>query len=47
MWINNSIAKLLNKMVAKAANKIEKEYGFLFNGVIDELYNTVNNYGKI
>jgi hypothetical protein len=38
--------KLLNKMVAKAANKIEKEYGFLFNGIIDELYNTVNNYGK-
>jgi hypothetical protein len=38
--------KLLNKMVAKAANKIEKEYGFLFNGIINELYNIINNYDK-
>lgn len=39
--------KLLDKMVAKAAKKIEKEeYGFLFNGIIDELYNITDNYGK-
>lgn len=38
--------KLLKKMVAKAAKKIEKEYGFLFNGVIDELYNITENYAK-
>lgn len=38
--------KLLKKMVAKAAKKIDKEYGFLFNGIIDELYNITENYAK-
>jgi len=35
---------ILNKMVSIAAIKIDEEYGFLFNGAKDELYDIVSNY---
>ena len=38
--------KLLNKMVAKASLEINKQYGFLFGGVVDELYDMVNSAEK-
>lgn len=34
--------KLLNKMVAKASLEINKQYGFLFGGIVDELYDMVS-----
>lgn len=38
--------KLLNKMVAKASLEINKQYGFLFGGVVDELYDMINSAEK-
>lgn len=34
--------KLLNKMVSKASLEINNKYGFLFGGIVDELYEMVN-----
>ena len=36
--------KILDRMVAKASNKIDKEYGFLFDGVKSKLWDMVQNY---
>lgn len=36
--------KLLDKMVARALNEIDKEYGFLFKNVEDELWTLVEEY---
>ena len=33
--------KILNKMVAKTSNEINKKYGWLFSGVVKELYEMV------
>lgn len=35
--------KILKKMVAKASTEINKKYGFLFGGIVDELYSMVEN----
>ena len=35
---------VLNKIVKEINKKIDKEYGFLFNGFKDELQSFVNNY---
>lgn len=37
----NPSNKLLKKMVAKASLEINKQYGFLFGGIVDELYDMV------
>lgn len=34
---------ILNKMVSNASIEIDKRYGFLFNGVVEELYSMVKN----
>lgn len=39
--------KLLKKMVTKASVEIDKNYGFLYRGVTDELYGIVESYDKI
>lgn len=36
--------RTLNKMAASAAVKIEREYGFLFSGVKESIYELVNNF---
>ena len=36
--------RTLNKMVAATSVKIDKEYGFLFSGVKDTLYDFVENF---
>jgi len=36
--------KMLQKMVASAANEINKKYGFLLRGVKNELYDLVDDY---
>ena len=41
---NKPTKRTLKKMVATASIKIDKEYGFLFNGVKDELYNLVDDF---
>lgn len=35
--------RVLKKMVAKASTEINKKYGFLFSGIVDELYSMVEN----
>lgn len=35
--------RILKKMVAKASTEINKKYGFLFGGIVDELYSMVEN----
>jgi len=36
--------KLLNKMVAQASVEIDKNYGFLYRGAVNEVQDIVNNY---
>lgn len=39
--------KLLNKMVRETEKEINKEYGFLFGGVVKEFNKFVENYGNM
>jgi len=36
--------KTLEKMVASASNTIDKDFGFLFKGAKDELYNLIDEF---
>lgn len=36
--------KLLNKMVAQASIEIDKNYGFLYRGAVNEIQNIVDSY---